>query len=83
MFYDKNQKEIKDGMFLNGGAEYAMLYGFPKFRVGEYIDKYLIDIEEGEEDKPVKLWGAYLELANGVCRGVNLELLKQFEILER
>ena len=81
MFY-KNGKEIKEGMLLNGGVEYASLWGFPKFQIGNYIDEYLIDVEEEGENKPVKLWGSYLEFQNGDCRGINSEFLKDFEILE-
>jgi len=39
-FFDKNGKEIKEGMLLNGGVEYASLWGFPKFQIGNYIDEY-------------------------------------------
>lgn len=81
-FFDKNGKEIKEGMLLNGGVEYASLWGFPKFQIGNYVDEYLIDVEEEGESKPVKLWGSYLEFQNGDCRGINSEFLKDFEILE-
>lgn len=39
-------------------------------------------VEEEGENKPVKLWGSYLEFQNGDCRGINSEFLKDFEILE-
>jgi hypothetical protein len=80
MFFDKNGKEIKDGMTLNGGKDYTKLYGYPKFRIGDYIDKYLIDLEDNS-NKGVELYGIYLEFENGECRGINSRFLKKFEIV--
>ena len=44
--------------------------------------KVAANVEEEGENKPVKLWGSYLEFQNGDCRGINSEFLKDFEILE-